>query len=71
MNECKMLKEIKERIEHGEDPEAVIPYHLNVDDDAAKEICFYALQVLPDGRRKDTLKRYWEEHYESWTENII
>lgn len=72
MNKCKMLKEMKERIDNGEDPDAVIPYHINVDDpDAAREICYYALQVLPDGRRKETLKKYWEEHYARRSKNII
>ena len=61
--ECEALRMIKERIENGEDPETTIPYHLNVDDDAMREICFYALQVLPEGRRKDNIRKYWEEHY--------
>ena len=61
--ECEALRMIKERIENGEDPETAIPYHLNVDDDVLREICFYALQVLPEGRRKDNIRKYWEEHY--------
>lgn len=61
--ECEALRMIKERIENGEDPETAIPYHLNVDDDAMREICFYALQILPEGRRKDNIRKYWEEHY--------
>lgn len=61
--ECEALKMIKARIDNGEDPETAIPYHLNVDDAALREICFYALQVLPEGRRKDNIRQYWEEHY--------
>ena len=61
--ECEALRMIKERIENGEDPETVIPYHLNVDDDALREICFYALQVLPEGRRKNDIRAIWEERY--------
>ena len=63
--ECVMLKMIKERIENGEDPETAIPYHLNVSDDSFREICFYALQVLPDGRRKEDIIKIWEERYAS------
>ena len=71
MNECEALKEIKKRIENGEDPDKVIPYHLNAPDDVVREVCFYALQVLPDGRRKENIRRYWEEHYARRSENII
>lgn len=62
-NECEALRMIKERIENGEDPETAIPYHLNVNDDALREICFYALQVLPEGRRKNDIRKIWEERY--------
>lgn len=61
--ECEALRMIKERIENGEDPETAIPYHLNVDDDALREICFYALQILPEGRRKNDIRKIWEERY--------
>ena len=61
--ECESLRMIKERIKNGEDPETAIPYHLNVDDDAMREICFYALQILPEGRRKNDIRKIWEERY--------
>ena len=61
--ECEALRMIKERVENGEDPETAIPYHLNVDDDTMREICFYALQVLPEGRRKNDIRAIWEERY--------
>lgn len=61
--ECEALRMIKERIENGEDPETAIPYHLNVDDDSLREICFYALQVLPEGRRKEDIRKIWEDRY--------
>ena len=61
--ECDALRMIKERIKNGEDPETAIPYHLNVDDDSLREICFYALQILPEGRRKNDIRKIWEERY--------
>lgn len=61
--ECEALRMIKERIKNGEDPETVIPYHLDVNDDVMREICFYALQILPEGRRKNDIRDIWEERY--------
>lgn len=60
--ECEALRLMKERIDAGEDPETVIPYHLDLPDDAMLEVCYYAIQVLPDGRRKNAILKYMEEH---------
>lgn len=56
MIDCEMLVAIKKRIESGENPENVIPYHLNCDKETFIEICHYALQVLPEGRRKEEIR---------------
>ena len=58
---CKTLQEMKQRIENGEDPEMVIPYHLNVDKDVLIEVYYYAIQVLPDGRHKEGIKNALEK----------
>ena len=62
MNECKILTDMKKRIDAGEDPEKVIPYHLNVPPEYAIEIFHFALQVLPktSGRYKSIERKYKE-----------
>ncbi len=57
MVDCKLLLSYKERIEKGEDPMLVIPYHINADKDTLLEIYYYAIQVLPEGRRKEETKK--------------
>ena len=63
MNECKLLTEMKKRIEAGEDPEKVIPYHVNLPEEYFIEVLYYALQVLPkESPRYEALERKWKEY---------
>lgn len=63
MNECKLLIEMKKRIEAGEDPEKVIPYHVNLPEEYFMEVLYYALQVLPKtSPRYEALERKWKEY---------
>lgn len=63
MNECKLLTEMKKRIEAGEDPEKVIPYHVNLPEEYFIEVLYYALQVLPKtSPRYKAMERKWKEY---------
>ena len=63
MNECKLLTEMKKRIEAGEDPEKVIPYHVNLPKEYFIEVLYYALQVLPKtSPRYKAMERKWKEY---------
>ena len=63
MNECKLLTEMKKRIESGEDPEKVIPYHVNLPKEYFIEVLYYALQVLPKSSpRYNAMERKWKEY---------
>lgn len=63
MNECKLLTEMKKRIEAGEDPEKVIPYHVNLPEEYFIEVLYYALQVLPKtSPRYEAMERKWKEY---------
>ena len=63
MNECKLLKEMKKRIEAGEDPEKVIPYHVNLPEEYFIEVLYYALQVLPKtSPRYEVMERKLKEY---------
>lgn len=61
MNECKLLTEMKKRIEAGEDPEKVVPYHVNLPEEYFIEVLYYALQVLPKSSpRYEAMERKME-----------
>lgn len=63
MNECKLLTEMKKRIEAGEDPDKVIPYHVNLPEEYFIEVLYYALQVLPKtSPRYEAMERKWKEY---------
>lgn len=57
MSTCKLLLEMKKRIDNGEDPDKVIPYTLpfNISREDYIEILHFAKQVLPDGVRRDSI----------------
>lgn len=63
MSDCKILQDIKAKIDAGMDPDKAIPYHGVYCKTIQEYIDFlyYAIQVLPDGRRKDVLKRKLQE----------
>ena len=62
MSECKVLKEISNAIASGVPPEEAIPYSIVCSDqESYLEILYYAIQVLPDGRRKDEIKAKLQE----------
>ena len=58
---CDILKQMSNRIANGEDPNLVIPYHLNVDKETMIEVCYFAINVLPEGDRKEQIKKSLEE----------
>lgn len=62
MNSCKLLVEIKKQIEAGIPADQAIPWTINVNnEDDYIEVLYYALQVLPDGRRRDDVNRKLKE----------
>ncbi len=62
MDECRILQEIKAKIDAGMDPDKAIPYHVTCTTiQQYIDVLYYAIQVLPDGRRKETLKRKLKE----------
>lgn len=59
---CEILKKIKDRIDSGTDPNEAIPYTINCADmDSYMELLYYAAQVLPDGRRREEIRRTIKE----------
>ena len=49
--------------EAGEDPEKVIPYHVNLPEEYFIEVLYYALQVLPKSSpRYEAMERKWKEY---------
>lgn len=59
---CSILQDIKAKIDAGMDPDKAIPYHpICEDPEQTIEVLYYAIQVLPDGRRKDLLRKKLEE----------
>jgi hypothetical protein len=62
MDECRILQEIKAKIDAGIDPDEAIPYHVTCTTiQQYIDVLYYAIQVLPDGMRKETLKRKLKE----------
>lgn len=60
--DCRILQEIKAKIDAGMDPDKAIPYHVTCTTiQQYIDVLYYAIQVLPDGRRKETLKRKLKE----------
>lgn len=58
MDDCKTLQEIKKRIDSGMDPDKAIPYHVTCTTiQQYIDLLYYAIQVLPDGLRKESIKR--------------
>lgn len=63
MINCKILMDMKKRIESGEDPEKVIPYNFNGPQEIYIEILHFALQVLPKtSSRYLSIKRKLQEY---------
>lgn len=52
-----MLKRMKKLIDNGADPNEVIPWSLSPDvtEEEYIEILYFASQVLPEGRRKESV----------------
>jgi hypothetical protein len=51
---CKVLADMKRRIDNGEDPNTVIPYSVEcADEEDYIELLYFAKQVLPEGPRKE------------------
>lgn len=62
MSNCKVLQDIKKRIESGMDPDDAIPWEIHCTTiEEYIEVLYYAAQVLPDGRRRDNVKKKLKE----------
>lgn len=72
MSSCAILKDIKAKIDAGMDPDAAIPYEIPITSIFDYlEFLNYASQVLPEGNRKEEVKRKLEEVIEDvrWSES--
>ena len=59
---CSDLKELKDRIAAGENPDDIIPYCINIKDpQEAEEFLFFASQVLKDKARIELCRDLLEE----------
>ena len=62
MSNCDMLKLIHNRIASGMPPEEAIPYSINCSSEPEYiELLYYASQVLPDGMRRDSIRKKLED----------
>mgnify|MGYP003302231907 CR=1 FL=1 len=62
MSDCKILQMIKAEIEKGTPPEQAVPYSIDcADPDAFIEVLYYAVQILPAGRRLNEVRAKLEE----------
>ena len=62
MSDCKVLQMIKAEIENGTPPEQAIPYSIECSDmESFIEVLYYAVQILPAGRRLDEARAKLEE----------
>lgn len=72
MSSCAILQSIKAKIDAGMDPDAAIPYEIPITSMYDYlEFLNYAVQVLPEGNRKEEARRKLEEVIEDvrWTES--
>ena len=61
MSNCDMLKLIHNRIASGMPPEEAIPYSINCSSEPEYiELLYYASQVLPEGQRRDSIRKKLE-----------
>lgn len=62
MSDCKVLKEIKQKIDAGVSPEDAIPYSIACATLGEYiDVLYYALQVVPECRRKQEIQRKYDE----------
>lgn len=62
MSDCDMLKLIHNRIASGTPPEEAIPYSIECSSEPEYiELLYYASQVLPDGPRRDSIRKKLQE----------
>lgn len=72
MNDCRILQEIKAKIDAGMDPDKAIPYHVTCTTiQQYIDLLYYAAQVLPDGPRRQSVKQKLAEVLENvrWAES--
>lgn len=66
MSDCRILQEIKAKIDAGMDPDKAIPYHVTCTTiQQYIDLLYYAAQVLPDGPRKQSVKQKLAEVLEN------
>ena len=62
MSECKVIQAMKRALDAGVSPENVVPWSLQCDSvDEYIEVLYFALQILPDGNRKEQIRKKLEE----------
>lgn len=62
MSECKVIQAMKRALDAGVSPENVVPWSFQCSNkDEFIEVLYYSIQILPDGRRKEELKKKLEE----------
>lgn len=64
--ECRILQEIKAKIDAGMDPDKAIPYSITCTTiQQYIDVLYYAAQVLPDGPRKQSVQQKLAEVLEN------
>lgn len=62
MDECRILQEIKAKIDAGMDPDKAIPYSITCTTiQQYIDVLYYAAQVLPDGPRRQSVQNKLKE----------
>lgn len=62
MSECQIIQAMKRALDAGVSPENVVPWSLQCASvDEYIEVLYYAMQILPDGSRKDQIRKKLEE----------
>ncbi len=59
--DCRILQEIKAKIDAGMDPDKAIPYSITCTIQQYIDVLYYAAQVLPDGPRKQSVQKKLKE----------
>ena len=62
MSECQLIQAMKRALDAGVSPENVVPWSLQCAIvDEYIEVLYFALQILPDGNRKEQIRKKLEE----------
>lgn len=62
MSECQLIQAMKRALDAGISPENVVPWSLQCASvDEYIEVLYFSLQILPDGSRKEQIRKKLEE----------